>query len=102
MTKRDMAMQDINDTMLTYVEIAKLHDINFMAAYDIGDRQFNTLRYVDQGAVIDFPARIVLDMPEKAQDYFMNYVSREIKKQRGIIDKPKRKFSILWGLVSFG
>jgi hypothetical protein len=42
-------------------------------------------------------------MPEKAQDYFMNFVSSCIKEQRGIVDlQPKRKFSILWGLVSFG
>jgi hypothetical protein len=103
MTERDKAIEDFDNTMRTYLEIAKLHDLNFMAAYDIGDREFHALRFVDQGAAIDFPAKMVLDMPEKAQDYFMNFVSSCIKEQRGIVDlQPKRKFSILWGLVSFG
>lgn len=101
--ERDKAIEDFDHTMKTYLEIAKLHDLNFMAAYDIGDREFHALRYVDQGAAIDFPAKMVLDMPAEAQDYFMNFVSGRIKEKRGIVDTPpKRKISILWGLVSFG
>jgi hypothetical protein len=102
MTERDKVIQDIDDTMRTYLEIARLHNLNFMATYDIGNQEFQSIRHMDSGATIDFVARLVLDMSSGAQDYFMGFVAGEIKAQRGIVDKPKRKFSILWGLVSFG
>ena len=91
--------------MRTCVEWAKMHDINFTAFWDISEKEFSSASYVDGGAAVDFPAKMVMDLPPHVQDYFLRYVSGKIKDQRGIAEpppKPRRKFSILWGLFSFG
>ncbi len=105
MTEREKAMQDINDTMRTYAEVAKMHDINFAAFWDISDKELSSAQYVDGGAAIDFPVKMVMELPPSGQDYFTRYLTSKINEQRGIVEppaKPRRKFSILWGLVSFG
>ena len=102
MSDRASVLRTIDDDAKTTVEFAKMHDVNMLVVYDTGDNTYNTAYTLDDNSAIEFATKMILMLKPEHQDYAMKFVVGKIKAQRGIVDKPKRKFSILWGLVSFG
>ncbi len=104
MTKeKEAVMQTVHEEAMVTVEWCKNHGINYFAIYDTGENSFRSVYTLDHGSATEFSMKLILALDDEHQDRVMKILNSRIKEQRGIVDPPpKRKFSILWGLVSFG
>jgi hypothetical protein len=100
---KEAVMQKVHEEAMVTVEWCKNHGINYYAIYDTGENSFRTVYTLDHGSATEFSMKLILMLDDDHQDKVMKMLHRRLREQRGIPEPaPKKKVSILWGLVSFG